>query len=120
MAPCLAEVYGNASSIHHFGQMAKQRLEMARRQTAALLHCRPQEIVFVSGGTEADNLAMLGVAAAVPGQARDHHRDRASGGAGRLRADRARRRRSDLSAGGLATELSIRTMSAARCGPERC
>jgi cysteine desulfurase len=60
ITPCLAEVYGNASSIHHFGQMAKQRLEMARRQTAALLNCRPQEIVFVSGGTEADNLAVLG------------------------------------------------------------
>ncbi|HMC65110.1 MAG TPA: cysteine desulfurase family protein [Gemmataceae bacterium] len=60
MAPCFTEVYGNASSIHHFGQMAKQRLEMARRQTAALLHCRPLEIVFVSGGTEADNLALLG------------------------------------------------------------
>src|SRR5258708_33699717 len=60
MAPCFGEVYGNASSIHHFGQMAKQRLEMARRQTAALLHCRPQENVFVSGGTEEDNLALLG------------------------------------------------------------
>src|SRR5438132_1672088 len=60
MAPCFAEVYGNASSIHHFGQMAKQRLEMSRRQTAALLDCRPQEIVLVSGGTEADNLALLG------------------------------------------------------------
>jgi cysteine desulfurase len=58
---CLAEVYGNASSIHHFGQMAKQRLEMARRQTAALIGCQPQEIVFVSGGTEADNLALFGV-----------------------------------------------------------
>lgn len=60
IAPCFAEVFGNASSIHHFGQMAKQRLEMARRQTAALLNCRPQEVVFVSGGTEADNLALLG------------------------------------------------------------
>src|SRR5437879_13071129 len=60
MAPCFTEVYGNASSIHHFGQMAKQRLEMARRQTAALLHCRPQEIVITSGGTEGDNLALLG------------------------------------------------------------
>jgi len=60
IAPCFAEVYGNASSIHHFGQMAKQRLEMARRQTAALLNCPPQEVVFVSGGTEADNLALLG------------------------------------------------------------
>jgi len=60
MAPCFGEVYGNPSSIHHFGQMAKQRLEMARRQTASLLNCRPQEIVFVSGGTEGDNLALLG------------------------------------------------------------
>ncbi len=58
--PCFGEVYGNASSIHYFGQMAKQRLEAARRQTAALLGCRPQEIVFTSGGTESDNLALLG------------------------------------------------------------
>jgi cysteine desulfurase len=58
--PCFGEVYGNASSIHYFGQMAKQRLEAARRQTAALLGCRPPEIVFTSGGTEADNLALLG------------------------------------------------------------
>jgi len=61
MLGCLAEVYGNASSIHHFGQMAKQRLEMARRQTAILAGCRPQEIVFTSGGTEGDNLALFGV-----------------------------------------------------------
>ena len=60
MVPCLGEVYGNASSIHHFGQMAKQQLEQARRQAATLVHCGPQEIVFVSGGTEADNLALLG------------------------------------------------------------
>ena len=61
MLGCLAEVYGNASSIHHFGQMAKQRLELARRQTASLLGGQPQEIVFTSGGTEADNLAIFGV-----------------------------------------------------------
>ncbi len=60
MAPCFDQVFGNASSIHYFGQLAKQRLEMARRQVAALLDCKPQEIVFVSGGTEADNLAILG------------------------------------------------------------
>jgi cysteine desulfurase len=57
---CLGQVYGNASSIHHFGQAAKQRLESARRQTAALMGCQPREIVFVSGGTEADNLALFG------------------------------------------------------------
>jgi cysteine desulfurase len=61
MVPCLAEVYGNASSIHHFGQIAKQRLEMARRQIASVIGAQPQEIVFVSGGTEADNLALFGV-----------------------------------------------------------
>ena len=60
MASCLAEVYGNASSIHHFGQRAKQRLEEARRRTAAALACSAQEVVFTSGGTEAANLAVLG------------------------------------------------------------
>jgi cysteine desulfurase len=60
MLPVLRDVYGNASSIHHFGQMAKQKLELARRQTGALLNAKPQEIVFLSGGTEADNLAILG------------------------------------------------------------
>jgi cysteine desulfurase len=59
---CLGQVYGNASSIHHFGQAAKQRLEMARRQVAASIGCQPREIVFVSGGTEADNLALFGTA----------------------------------------------------------
>ena len=60
MVSCLGQVYGNASSIHHFGQVAKQRLEMARRQTASLIGCHPHEVVFVSGGTEADNLALFG------------------------------------------------------------
>lgn len=58
---CLGQVYGNASSIHHFGQSAKQRLETARRQVAALIHADAREIVFTSGGTEADNMAILGV-----------------------------------------------------------
>ena len=58
---CLGQVYGNASSIHHFGQAAKQKLEAARRQIAALIHASPAEVVFTSGGTEADNLAILGV-----------------------------------------------------------
>ena len=62
LLPALAEVYGNASSIHYQGQLAKQRLEMARRQVAALLHCDAREIVFVSGGTEANNLAIFGSA----------------------------------------------------------
>jgi cysteine desulfurase len=56
----LLEVPGNASSIHQDGQLAKQRLEAARREVAALLGCEPKELVFTSGGTEADNLAILG------------------------------------------------------------
>jgi cysteine desulfurase len=67
MVACLGQVYGNASSIHHFGQSAKQRLEGARRQLAALIHGAPQEIVFTSGGTEADNMAILGVTRAAAG-----------------------------------------------------
>jgi len=67
---CLGQVYGNASSIHYFGQVAKQRLEMARRHTAALIGCKPREIVFVSGGTEADNLAILGTVRQAKGASR--------------------------------------------------
>src|SRR5579872_3493020 len=58
---CLGQVYGNASSIHHFGQAAKQRLEAARRQVAALIRANPTDLIFTSGGTEADNMAILGV-----------------------------------------------------------
>jgi cysteine desulfurase len=61
LASCLGQVYGNASSIHHFGQAAKQRLEAARRQLAALIHASPVELIFTSGGTESDNMAVLGV-----------------------------------------------------------
>src|ERR1700681_575172 len=58
----LVEVSGNASSIHHFGQAAKQRLERARREIAARIGCDAREIVFTSGGTESDNLAIFGIA----------------------------------------------------------
>ncbi len=60
----LAEVYGNASSIHHYGQAAKRTLEESRREVAALLGADAGEIVFLSGGTEADNLAVFGAARA--------------------------------------------------------
>jgi cysteine desulfurase len=60
MLPLMTEVFGNPSSIHHYGQAARARLDQARRQAAALLHCSDNEIVFTSGGTEADNLAVLG------------------------------------------------------------
>ena len=60
--PVMTEVYGNASSIHYFGQAARAKLDSARRQVAAMLGARADEIVFTSGGTEADNLALLGIA----------------------------------------------------------
>lgn len=63
MLPFLAEHYGNASSIHSFGQEAKVALEDARRQIASLLSARPAEIVFTCGGTEANNWAIKGAAA---------------------------------------------------------
>lgn len=62
LVPALQEVYGNASSIHQCGQAARQKLEAARRQVAAMLGASPNEMVFLSGGTEADNLAMFGIA----------------------------------------------------------
>ncbi len=62
VAEAMPEVYGNASSIHHFGQAAKRRLEAARRTVAARLGCSDREIVFTSGGTESDNLAIFGLA----------------------------------------------------------
>ena len=55
----LREVYGNASSIHQAGQEARRRMEIARRQAADLIGVNPKEIVFCSGGTEADNTAVL-------------------------------------------------------------
>jgi len=63
----VANIHGNASSIHFFGQAAKQRLEAARRQMAARIGCAPPEIVFTSGGTESDNLALFGIARRKPG-----------------------------------------------------
>jgi cysteine desulfurase len=62
----LGQTYGNASSIHSFGQAAKQQMEGGRRQVAALIHASPKEVVFTSGGTESDNMAVLGVARAAP------------------------------------------------------
>jgi cysteine desulfurase len=67
LVPALLEVHGNASSIHQDGQLAKDRLETSRRQVASLLHCDPKELVFLSGGTEADNLAIFGTVLAHPG-----------------------------------------------------
>jgi cysteine desulfurase len=61
MHPYFIEAFGNASSIHQHGQHARAAVERAREQVAALLHCRPAEIVFTSGGTESDNTAIFGI-----------------------------------------------------------
>jgi cysteine desulfurase len=61
MQPYFGEHFGNASSIHHHGQETRAAVERARESVAALLGCRASEIVFTSGGTEADNLAICGL-----------------------------------------------------------
>ncbi len=63
MRPFFGEIFGNASSIHAFGQEAKVALENARTQVAALIGAEPGEVVFTSGGTESDNWAIKGAAA---------------------------------------------------------
>jgi len=63
MLPYFTSEYGNASSVHGFGQRARHAIESARESIAALLSARPDEIVFTSGGTESDNIAILGTAA---------------------------------------------------------
>ncbi|PYJ53296.1 MAG: cysteine desulfurase NifS [Verrucomicrobia bacterium] len=62
MRPYFGEHFGNASSIHHHGQDTRAAVERARESLATLVGCRPSEIVFTSGGTEGDNLAIFGLA----------------------------------------------------------
>lgn len=64
MLPYLQTHFGNPSSVHWAGRLAKQGLEEAREQVAALIHARAAEVVFTSGGTESNNLALWGVVAA--------------------------------------------------------
>jgi cysteine desulfurase len=61
MLPFLTEKFGNASSVHSFGQEARAAVDKARRQVASLINARANEIVFTSGGTEANNLALRGI-----------------------------------------------------------
>lgn len=61
MLPYLTERFGNASSVHFFGQEARAAVDRARREVAALIGARANEIVFLSGGTEANNLAIRGI-----------------------------------------------------------
>src|SRR3954468_6808746 len=61
MSPFYLADFGNASSIHHHGQQARAAIERSRESVAKLLNCRAAEIVFTSGGTESDNLALFGL-----------------------------------------------------------
>jgi len=72
MAQALREIWGNASSVHHFGQQAKAALDEARGQVASLLGAEASEIVFTAGGTESDNLAIRGAAEALEPSGRKH------------------------------------------------
>jgi cysteine desulfurase len=72
MAHTLREDFGNPSSVHHFGQRAKALLDDARSAVARLIGGEPSEVVFTSGGTEADNFALRGVAEALEPTGRKH------------------------------------------------
>jgi len=62
MLPFFDDVWGNASSIHHVGRQARSLLDDFRDRTSRVFKCKPSEIIFTSGGTEANNLAIFGVA----------------------------------------------------------
>lgn len=65
MLPYYRDIFGNASSVHSFGQQARKAIDQARERVAELLECEAREIIFTSGGTEADNFAIKGVSAAL-------------------------------------------------------
>jgi cysteine desulfurase len=62
MMPYFTEIFGNASSAHSFGRKAEDAIENARRTIATYLNCKPHEVIFTSGGSESDNLALRGAA----------------------------------------------------------
>jgi cysteine desulfurase len=72
VAAATRDLFGNASSVHHFGQQAKAALDEARSAIASLIHADPSEIVFTGGGTEADNFAIRGAAEALEPTGRKH------------------------------------------------
>ena len=72
MDRAVRELWGNASSVHHFGQQAKAAVDEARAAVAALVGAEPSEIVFTAGGTESDNFALRGAAEALEPTGRRH------------------------------------------------
>jgi cysteine desulfurase len=73
MLPYFRENFGNPSSIHRWGREAEKAIETARRDVAAVLNCEPDEVIFTSGGTEADNYALRGAALALREAGRGNH-----------------------------------------------
>ena len=94
MTQALADDFGNASSVHAFGQKAKAHLDLARARVATLIGAEPNDLVWTAGGTEADNFAVRGIAEALQ-VARAHapgrQRDRTRGGAQHVQAPGAPR-----------------------------
>ncbi len=72
MLPFLGEAFGNPSSVHRFGQDVRRAIDRARDAVAESLGCHPSEVYFTSGGTEADNMAVLGALLAARERGRDH------------------------------------------------
>src|SRR6476659_6413996 len=72
MTAVLREEFGNPSSVHHFGQQAKAAVDDARSDVGALIGADPSEVLFASGGTEADNIAIRGAAEALETSGRKH------------------------------------------------
>src|ERR671913_2259915 len=72
MMRALQDLFGNASSVHYYGQQAKAAIDDARSAVAALFGGEPSEVIFTSGGTEADNFALRGVAEALEPTGRKH------------------------------------------------
>lgn len=73
MLPFYKGVFGNPSSVHSSGQEARKYVEDAREKVAAAIKAKPEEIIFTSGGTEADNLAIQGVAYANRKKGKSHY-----------------------------------------------
>jgi len=73
MLPYFTEFYGNASSIHQFGQEAHEAMDKSRKKIAAKINANYDELIFTSGGTESDNLAIKGVAHAVHKKLKKNH-----------------------------------------------
>jgi cysteine desulfurase len=110
MLPYLSGEFGNASSIHGFGQRARAAVETAREQVAGLIGARAQEIVFTSGGTEADNHAIFGVVRAAIADKKDGRSDGDAGNGSRrgskeLEAEYPNRLRSAIAAHVITTTI---------------